>query len=306
MEGITGVPKMIYIGGFIMDSFSSSEAKKKLDALIDGVNNDGEPAMLRSKKRNEAILMSKEDFDWLQAIVSVALGLTDDDHPDFFEDDDLDHRIDVGPKPQKTDFIQVFQLKVTLSGIRPPIWRRIQVPANYSFWDLHVTIQDAMGWFDSHLHEFHIHNPSKQFQERIGIPLDEDVYLDDEATQNAGWTHFIASYFSMENPKAVYVYDFGDDWEHAITLEKILPREKGITYPVCLKGKRACPPEDCGGVGGYKGMLKIIADPEHEEYDEWKEWVGEDYDPETFDAASVVFDDPGERWDYAFNDTEEF
>ena len=110
----------------------------------------------------------------------------------------------------------------------------------------------------------------------------------------------------MNNPKAIYVYDFGDDWEHTITLEKIQPREKGVHYPLCLKGKRACPPEDCGGVWGYKDMLKIIADPNHEKYDEWIEWVGEDFDPEIFDASSIVFDDPRERWDYSFCEPGEF
>jgi len=86
----------------------------------------------------------------------------------------------------------------------------------------------------------------------------------------------------------------GDYWDHKIQLEKIIPREKGINYPICIKGKRACPPEDCGGVWGYEELLEIIKDPDHEEYEEMIEWVGEDFDPEYFNPQEVVFDDPDE------------
>ena len=193
----------------------------------------------------------------------------------------------------------VYQFKVTLKGIRPPIWRRMHVPENYTFWDLHVAIQDAMGWFDYHLHEFLIVNPSTGQKERIGILL-EDTGFDEEPIP--GWERKIIRYFSMENPKAEYIYDFGDSWEHSITLEKILSRKRDTQYPVCIKGKRACPPEDCGGVWGYTNLLEILSDPENEEYEEWKEWLGEDFDPEHFDAKAVHFDDPKKRWNYAFGD----
>lgn len=91
--------------------------------------------------------------------------------------------------------------------------------------------------------------------------------------------------------QASYVYDFGDYWDHKIQLEKILPREKGVNYPICIKGKRASPPEDCGGVWGYEELLEIIKDPDHEET---MEWLGEDFDPEHFDPKEIVFDDPDE------------
>ncbi len=195
----------------------------------------------------------------------------------------------------KKKFNQVYQFKITLQGIKPPIWRRIQVPETYTFWDLHVAIQDAMGWSDSHLHEFTILNPSTGLEVNIGFPdeeLDKKILTD--------WNQKIADYFTMENPLANYVYDFGDNWEHKIQLEKILPREQNVNYPVCIKGKRACPPEDCGGIIGYYNLLEIISNPENEEYEEMMEWVGGKFDPEHFDVNEVSFDDPDKRRKMAF------
>ena len=155
----------------------------------------------------------------------------------------------------KKKFERVYQFKITLNDIRPPIWRRIQVPETYSFWDLHVVIQDAMGWLDYHLHQFDINNPSTGMKENIGIP-DDDFEMDYDI--HPGWEKKIKHYFSMDNKKAMYSYDFGDDWRHTVILEKILLRDKNIDYPTCIKGKRACPPEDCGGVWGYTDFLEII------------------------------------------------
>jgi len=197
--------------------------------------------------------------------------------------------------PKKIE--QVYQFKITLKGIRPPIWRRIVVPKNYTFWDLHVAIQDAMGWLDSHLHMFEIMNPRKAALENIGIPTDD---LDDFLKVIPGWTRKISSYFSSKNQKARYIYDFGDDWEHDIRLEKILPCEKGVTYPVCVKGKRACPPEDCGGIWGYQDFLEAILNPLHEEHKETLEWAGGKFDAEAFDPNEVYFEDPDERRKMAF------
>lgn len=190
----------------------------------------------------------------------------------------------------KKKFDQVYQFKITLQGIKPPIWRRIQVPETYTFWDMHVAIQDVMGWLDYHLHEFEIMNPSTGLEVNIGLP-------DDEFGRKVlvGWNQKIADYFSMENPYADYFYDFGDYWEHKIKLEKILPKEKNIDYPVCIKGKRACPPEDVGGIGGYEDFLEIIKNPDHEEYEEMLEWAGGEFDPEQFDCEEVSFNDPGKR-----------
>lgn len=197
----------------------------------------------------------------------------------------------------KRKYDRVYQFKITLTHIQPPIWRRIQVPELYSFWDLHVAIQDVMGWFDYHLHEFEIIAPDTGVKDSIGIPHED---FDMEREILPGWEQKIADYFSMENRVAYYDYDFGDGWEHTVKLEKIIPRDKTVEYPICIGGKRACPPEDVGGVGGYEYFLKIISDPDHEEYEEMIEWAGGSFDPEHFDIEEVSFDDPDERWKIAF------
>jgi hypothetical protein len=189
-------------------------------------------------------------------------------------------------------FKHVYEFRVALREIRPPIWRRIQVPETYSFWDLHVAIQDAMGWLDYHLHEFRMRNPSVGTRVRIGIP-DEDGWDDDDTLP--GWGHKIAAYFTMENSRAKYLYDFGDDWMHEIRLERILPRNQEVLYPQCSGGRRACPPEECGGVHGYQEIVEgESAFQEH--------YI--DYDPEFFDKNAVRFEDPGKRWRVAFLDEE--
>ena len=195
-------------------------------------------------------------------------------------------------------FSNVYQFKITLKGIKPPIWRRIQVQGNYTFWDLHVAIQDAMGWLDCHLHHFEIFNPVTGMKEEIGIP-DEEFIMEREIL--AGWEQDMANYYSSENNRSDYIYDYGDNWVHKVKLEKIFPPEKGRKYPVCVAGKRACPPEDCGGTRGYKLFLEAIMDPNNEEYEETLTWTGGDFEPEHFNPEKVKFDDPFKRWKYAFS-----
>jgi hypothetical protein len=196
----------------------------------------------------------------------------------------------------KRKFDRVYQFKITLKDIAPPIWRRIQVPDIYTFWDLHVAIQDALGWLDYHLHEFEMKSPSKGRKVRIGIP-DEDGF---DRSIYPGWKLRISDYFAMDNKKARYLYDFGDGWEHNVVLEKILPRETGKQYPACIDGKRACPPEDCSGAHGYEHLLEVIMDPSHAEYQELIEWLGDDFEPERFQCEEVYFWDPQQRWKIAF------
>ncbi|KJU84652.1 plasmid pRiA4b ORF-3 family protein [Candidatus Magnetobacterium bavaricum] len=177
-------------------------------------------------------------------------------------------------------FTNVYQFKITLRGIKPPIWRRVQVPETFTFGQLHSAIQDSMGWDGDHLHAFEIGNPKTGLKDSIG-ETKEDGYLESKIT--------IPMYFSMDNRKALYTYDFGDNWEHNILLEKILPRKVGVKYPTCVAGKRACPPDDCGGPWGYEELLDIISDPQHSEYDNMIEWIGEDFDPERFHTEAVIF-----------------
>ncbi len=149
-----------------------------------------------------------------------------------------------------------------------------------------------MGWYDYHLHQFELVDPSSGMKKMIGIPDDEFGGLGNTLP---GEKEKISKWFSLENSMADYTYDFGDNWEHIMKLEKILPRETGVRYPKCIAGKLACPPEDCGGVWGFVDLLQILGDPENEEYEDMREWAGDDFDPQHFNANEVVFTDPAKR-----------
>jgi len=192
---------------------------------------------------------------------------------------------------------RVYQFKISLREIEPLIWRRIQVPAKYNFWDLHVAIQDSMGWLDYHLHQFSIKRAHAQTTIEIGIP-DEEGYCDKEIL--AGWDIDISRYFTDFGVTALYRYDFGDGWEHDIILEGLLIKEKGVEYPRCIDGGRKCPPEDCGGTHGYFEFLEAVLNPSHEENVRMIEWYGSKYEPEEFSPAKVHFDNPKKRWRIAF------
>jgi len=153
-----------------------------------------------------------------------------------------------------------------------------------------------MRWYDGHLHEFEITNPLTGLKTLIGIP--EEEFADYKVLP--GWKIKIADYFLGENKSANYIYDFGDNWEHEIILEKILPKENNLTYPLCIKGERACPPEDCGGSYGYDNFLEIIRNPNDKQHEEMLEWIGGKFDSEHFDPKEVVFDDPAERFRMTF------
>jgi hypothetical protein len=189
----------------------------------------------------------------------------------------------------------IYQFKITLKAIKPKIWRCIQVPGNYTFWDLHVAIQDAMGWEDYHLHQFEIINPKTGEKNLIATPNDEDFYETISEVKAK-----ISQYFLSAKNKANYEYDFGDGWEHEVVLEKILPSVVGSRYPQCIAGERACPPEDCGGAWGYEDLLEIIANSKHPEYLELMEWLEDGFNPEEFDPKLVEFDDPRKRLQTAF------
>ncbi len=189
---------------------------------------------------------------------------------------------------KKKAFRNVYQFKILLTGSKPPIWRRILVPEKYSFWDLHVAIQDAMGWMDCHLHEFQTIRKNHGDERTIGIPNPDN----DDDDIEPGWNEMISDVF-LEEKRMRYVYDFGDYWVHSITLEKILPREMDVEYPICIAGKMACPPEDSGALWGYYDMLEILKRPKHPDYKDTVEWIGDEhFDPEQFDPEEVSFSDP--------------
>ena len=175
---------------------------------------------------------------------------------------------------------EVFQLKVTLLGTKPPIWRRLLVPATLTLAQLHDLLQTAMGWQDCHLHEF------SAGERLFGKPNPEDRLMGMPPVENER-TVRLSSLLGRIGAKVRYTYDMGDGWEHNIVLEKRLSADPGTAYPVCTGGKRACPPEDCGGIGGFYNLLDAVSDPTHEEHDELLDWVGEDYDPDAFSIDQI-------------------
>jgi len=191
----------------------------------------------------------------------------------------------------------LFQIRIELLGVDPPIWRRIEVPGEYNFWDLHVAIQDAMGWQDCHLHHFRLVGSTLV----IGIP-DKDG--GDTLDTRAGWEHRIIDYFNYLSPLALYEYDFGDSWLHEVRLEDVRPRPRRGEYPRCIGGARRCPPEDCGGPHGYLELLRVMASPGDPEHSSALEYLGGEFDPERFEPAEVRFDDPVARWRVAFAEEE--
>lgn len=170
----------------------------------------------------------------------------------------------------------VYQIKVTLKGSKPSIWRSFQVTGDTNLYELHRVIQVVMGWDDYHLHEFIVDGL------HYGEPDPEYFF---EMNDETGFT--LSQVVRAEKSRFTYEYDFGDGWGHALLVEKILPPETGVRYPICLKGKRACPPEDCGGIWGYESLLEIIRDPEDSEHEEMLEWLGEGFDPEEFELDAV-------------------
>ena len=183
--------------------------------------------------------------------------------------------------PSKSASGTVYQLKITLNDIRPPIWRRVQTK-DCTLGRLHDIIQAVMGWDDYHLHEFEI-GP-----QRYGAPEQwQDDFWGDEAEMGNERKVKLGHLVEQGVKKIRYQYDMGDSWWHTITVEKTLPAEAGITYPRCIAGERACPPEDCGGPWGYGNFVEAIQNPKHEQHEELLEWVGGDFDPEAFDLEAT-------------------
>ena len=179
-------------------------------------------------------------------------------------------------KRASTPPASVHQLKVTLQGIRPPIWRRLRVPSDATLAALHGVLQAAMGWEDSHLHRF-----------RVGGATYGDRSILGEVVDRSERTARLAQVAPHPKDRLRYEYDFGDSWEHDIVVEAVLPPEPGARYPVCVAGKRACPPEDCGGAWGYGELLEAVGDPGHPAHAELVAWLGGPFDPEAFDLAEA-------------------
>jgi len=169
----------------------------------------------------------------------------------------------------------LYEIRVQLRDIEPPIWRILRVPSRTSLLRLHKILQKAMGWTNSHLHLFEIN----------GKPYGEgDFEWDFDVQDYRGMR--LDKIFTAGRTSFLYEYDLGDSWRHDITLLGTVEGEaKG--KPACISGARACPPEDCGGVTGYYNLLEALADPGHEDHDMLMEWVGGKFDPEAFDVGVV-------------------
>ncbi len=170
----------------------------------------------------------------------------------------------------------VFQLRIQLENLTPTVWRRLLVPGGVRLAKLHEIFQAAMGWTNSHLHSFTIG------EDLYGMHIED--YPDDELDETE-FTVFVALRGGVRRFR--YEYDFGDSWEHEVTVEATTWSPLALKHAVCLDGQNACPPEDVGGVGGYAQFLEALADPLHEEHDSYLVWVGYKFDPEAFELAAA-------------------
>jgi hypothetical protein len=168
----------------------------------------------------------------------------------------------------------VYQLKITLAHVSPLIWRRIQTP-DCTLSKLHEIIQNCMGWGGEHLWAFVING--QEFGE------DPGGYSEMLSPLKIGLSQLVARGIK----KFRYDYDFGDDWQHVVLIERVVEPDPKQRYPRCLKGSRACPPEDCGGPWGYPHFLEAIQNPEHTEHEDMLDWIGGEFDPEKFDLEAV-------------------
>ena len=180
---------------------------------------------------------------------------------------------------KRTNDSKVLTLKVTLVDSAPPIWRRLEVLSSMTLGNLHYTVQIAMGWTNSHLHDFHIAG------RRYGRPHSDDAIYGDAPLHEDTIT--LSQVVKRKGSKMEYQYDFGDSWEHEILLEGIAEPEPSVYYPRCVAGEMRCPPDDCGGLYGYYDMLEILKDPEHEEYETWREWLPSDFAADAFDLTAI-------------------
>ncbi|MGH3777214.1 MAG: plasmid pRiA4b ORF-3 family protein [Pseudonocardiaceae bacterium] len=167
----------------------------------------------------------------------------------------------------------IHTIKVSLRYMKPPVWRRLQVPSKTSLAELHHIVQAAMGWYDCHLHQFEVD----------GVDYADPAHMLDEARDEARGT--LAR--MQVGQRFAYWYDFGDDWWHDISVESVARADPALTYPRCVTGRRTCPPEDCGGPWGFEELMRALGDEKHPEHEMYREWIPVDYDPARFDLDEI-------------------
>jgi hypothetical protein len=175
---------------------------------------------------------------------------------------------------------KLYQIKIELEDIKPPVWRRVVIPSDMLLSDFHKVIQTTMGWYNSHLHQF-------EKDDTFYLPRMKDDWTWEEMNNVDYKGRKVSGLLRKVNDEIIYEYDFGDSWQHTILLEKITDNTRGRKIPLCLEGERSCPPEDCGGTWGYEHLLKVIKDPTHEEHEDMLAWLGEAFDPEFFSVDDV-------------------
>lgn len=173
------------------------------------------------------------------------------------------------------------RLKVTLRSVKPPVWRRIEVPSDVSLAELSDLLEASMGWIGGHLHVF---EADGVIYERPDPEEGLSRRAEDEAE------HRLGDVLGEVGAKLRWDYDFGDGWQHNVVVEAIEPLDPAVEYPRCVTGRRACPPEDCGGPWGFEELLGAIADPAHQRHDELTEWLPPGYDPSAFDPEQATED----------------
>jgi hypothetical protein len=205
----------------------------------------------------------------------------------------------------------VYQLKVTLQDSKPPIWRRLLVPGQFTLEEVHAVIQVCLGWENAHLHQFLLgDHDNAVWLSHLSFELGSSTIRDrkaiDQKLADLGFDTTRLSpkqldqsnvldeadfrlheVVSREGATLLYEYDFGDSWEHEILVEKITAPEPDIKYPTCIDGARNSPPEDCGGIDGYADLLDALSDPKRDDHQEALDWVGDDFDPEHFDLDEI-------------------
>lgn len=175
---------------------------------------------------------------------------------------------------------KTYQIQIALKRSKPKIWRRILIPSDLLLPDFHKVIQTTMGWTNSHLHQF---VKDRTFYSQ---KMDDDYFWGEMNDEDYSKVK-VSDLLKKEKDKIIYEYDFGDGWEHDIILEKIDSNPENKIIPICLTGRNNCPPEDCGGVWGYAKLLEMLNNPDHEEHEECREWLGDEFDPKYFNKNEI-------------------
>jgi hypothetical protein len=173
------------------------------------------------------------------------------------------------------------QLRISLKDHTPTIWRRLVVPGEIKLSKLHSIFQAAMGWEDYHLHQFQIG------EQVYGVPDDELDFEEFDDVDDVDEDTVLLSEVVTAPMRFSYQYDFGDNWQHEVVVETMEPVPLVLKFAACIDGQRACPPEDCGGTGGFEEFVEAVTDPTHEEHVDYVQWVGRPFDPEAFSVAAI-------------------